>query len=177
MPADDLADAANMPHVPVAGGIDLFDLEENVSSDMRALPAGLHWRDVMEVNRISDSGNERRIALDQLLDEIGWGFLLITIGILWLMPDGQVPRGSGLIAVGLIMLGLNAARYSARIKMNGFTLVVGLLAVLAGTATFLSVDLPLFPIALIVVGVCLLLVPEIEDRSVSHACEDWRCCR
>lgn len=132
---------------------------------------------MMNVNRIQVDGIERKVALDRLLDGIGWGAFLIAIGILWLMPEGLIPHGSWLIALGVIMLAVNAARYLFGIEMNGFTLFAGIMAVFAGTGTALGVNLPLFPIALIVIGVCMLLVPKIENRSDSSTTDSWRCCR
>ncbi len=52
----------------------------------------------------------RRMALSRRLDDFAWAVLLIAVGSIWLMPENLIPKGSWLIAVGLIMLGLNAIR-------------------------------------------------------------------
>ena len=129
-----------------------------------------------QVNQIPVDGNVRGIALGKLLDDLGWGVLLITIGALSLVPEKFVPQGSWLIAAGLILLDLNAIRYFSRIEMNGLSFVVGTLALLAGVGLFLKVSVPLFPIALIVIGVCMLLVPLSERRSNTSAAQGWHCC-
>lgn len=124
------------------------------------------------------SGDEsaRRVALNKHLEDIGWGVLLITIGTIWLVPVKLIPQGSWLIAAGLIMLGINAIRYFNGIKMSGFSLVVGILALFAGVGAFFSLNLPLFAIALIVIGACMLLKPLLEKDSTSPATQGWCCC-
>ncbi len=97
-----------------------------------------------------------RVALERRFEDMGWGVLLLAIGTIWLVPEEHVPHGSWLIAAGLILLGLNAARFFRGIKMSGFSLVAGILALIAGLGEFFGVGVPLFPIALIVVGLCSL---------------------
>jgi hypothetical protein len=91
-------------------------------------------------------------ALDKRLENIAWALFLIMIGGIWLVPNRQVPEGTWLIGVGFIMLGLNAARYANDIQMSNFTIGLGILALLIGLADFAGVDLPLFPILLILIG-------------------------
>jgi hypothetical protein len=130
----------------------------------------------MNVIHLPVDRNERKFALDSLFDGIGWGAVLITTGILWLMPEDFAPNGAWLIAVGVILLITNAARYATHIEMNGFSLVAGIMAVFAGTGAALHIDLPLFPIALIVIGLCMLVVPEAEAHSESTS-SDCHCCQ
>lgn len=118
-------------------------------------------------NQISIDENSRKAALNRRLEGIGWGVLLISIGTIWLLPEKQVPQGSWLIAAGLILLGLNAIRYLNAIRVSGFSLVVGILAMLAGLGEFFGLKLPLFAIALIAVGACILLKPLLEKDSIS----------
>jgi hypothetical protein len=120
-------------------------------------------------NQIPTDENTRKVALNKHLEDIGWGVLLITIGIIWLAPEKLVPQGSWLIAAALIMLGINAIRYFNGIKMSGFSLVVGILALFAGVGALLSLNLPLLAIALIVIGACMLLKPLLEKHSISIA--------
>ena len=126
-------------------------------------------------DQISVDDVTRKMTVDQLLDDLGWGALLVTTGTLWLLPEGYLPRGSWLMAVGLILLAFNAARHTLRIRMNGLALVVGLLALITGAGAYLNVNLPLFPIALIVVGACWLLVSESEDCSVASRSQCRHC--
>lgn len=90
--------------------------------------------------------------LNQRLESIGWALFLIMIGGLGLVPGEQVPEGTWLIGVGLIMLGLNLARFLNNIETSGFTMVLGVIALLAGMGDFLGVDVPVFPVLLILLG-------------------------
>ncbi len=104
-------------------------------------------------------------GLNKRLETIGWALFLIMIGGLGLVPKELVPGGMWLIGVGLIMLGLNAARYLNDIKMSGFTIVLGILALLSGLSDFFRVQLPLFPILLILIGAHILLRPLFEKEG------------
>jgi hypothetical protein len=127
-------------------------------------------------NQISVSDSASKVALSKRLDDFGWAVLLIAIGTIWLMPEKLLPQGSWLIAAGIIMLGLNAIRYFNGIKMVGFSLVAGILALLAGLGKFFGLTLPLFAIALIVIGVIMLLKPLLEKNAVSTVGQDWCSC-
>ena len=118
----------------------------------------------------------RRVALSKRLEDFGWAVLLIVIGTIWLMPVNLMPKGSWLIAAGIIMLGLNAIRYFNGIKMVGFRLVAGILALLAGFGEYFGLTLPLFAIALIVIGLVMLIKPFLEKNSISTVGQDWCCC-
>ena len=98
-------------------------------------------------------------VLNKRLERISWALFLIMIAGIALVPDERIPKGTWSIGVGLIMLGLNAARYLNGIKMSGFTIVLGILALGSGLGDFLGVDLPLFPILLILIGANIILRP------------------
>jgi len=126
-------------------------------------------------NQTTGDIQKRKTALDARLSDIGWAVLLITVGTIWLLPERQVPQGGWLIAAGLILLGLNAIRYFNGIRMSGFSLVLGTLVLLAGIGAFFAWHLPLFAIALIAIGACMLFRPLVERKSefpASHGC----CC-
>ena len=100
--------------------------------------------------------------LNKRLETIAWGLFLISFGLVSLLPDRLFPDGLGLIGVGLIMIGLNVVRYFYQIKVSGFTLVLGSIAVLIGISNLLGVDLPVFAILLILIGVYLIVRPIFE---------------
>jgi hypothetical protein len=91
------------------------------------------------------------------LDEIALALVLIMTGALWLAPKPMFPEGAWLVGVGLIVLGLNAARRVRGLKTSGFGIVVGLLAFAAGTGRIIGRDLPLMPILLIILGAGLAI--------------------
>ncbi len=104
-------------------------------------------------------------ALNKRLENISWGSFLIFLGGLWLIPDRWIPQGAWLIGAGLIMLGLNLARQINGIRMSGFTLFLGVVALFSGIADFFNIDLPLLPILLILIGANILIRPLIEKNN------------
>jgi hypothetical protein len=98
-------------------------------------------------------------AREKRLDEIAWGSFLAVMGGLLLVPEETLPRGLWLIAIGIILVGVNVARYLSHIRINGFIAVLGVFAFAAGVAAFFGVQIPLFAILLIVVGGGILFRP------------------
>jgi len=119
----------------------------------------------MQGNQAASNQDTQKSALNKRLESIGWALFLIMIGGLWLVPDERVPKGTWLIGAGLIMLGLNGARYVSGIKMSGFTIVLGVLALAAGLGDFFGIDLPLLAILLILIGANIIIKPLIEKKS------------
>jgi hypothetical protein len=87
------------------------------------------------------------------------------LGGIGLAPNQLVPEGAWLIGVGLIMLGVNLARYLNQIRMSSGTLFLGVLALIAGVTSVAGVDLPIFPIALILLGLSALSKACSENRT------------
>jgi hypothetical protein len=96
-----------------------------------------------------------------------WGALFIWWGITVLFTS--LPHGVGALGIGLILLGLNAARWLNGIPASGFTITLGILALvlggleLANVVLHLPFELPVFAILLITLGV-ILLAREILRR-------------
>jgi len=103
----------------------------------------------------ADEGAKRRQM--KRLDEIALSLVLIMTGALWLAPEAIVPEGSWLTGLGLILLGLNAVRHFLGIRVSGFGVVVGFIALAAGVGHIIGKELPLVPILLIVLGVGLVI--------------------
>jgi hypothetical protein len=104
-------------------------------------------------------------AVSRRLDELAWALFLILIGAIWLLPAGTVPEGTWLIGAGLILLGINAVRSLKGIKMNGFAIVLGLLALVAGVGHLAGVKVPVFAILFIVIGASIILRPLVAKRQ------------
>ena len=103
---------------------------------------------------------------DKRIEDIGWGLLLIITGAAFLMPGWGVPWATWLVGVGVVMLGLNAARYMNGIRVRRFTIILGVLALVAGVGNFAGVDLevPLFAALLILSGASIILRPLVEGN-------------
>jgi hypothetical protein len=119
---------------------------------------------------------ENRAAMERFLDDVGWAALLITVGALWLVPAEQWPHGTWMMAVGFILLVLSVARYMLRVHVSGFVLCAGIVELLAGIGAAFAIDLPIFPIALVVIGVCLLLGSFRKNLHTSPDQEHGTCC-
>ena len=94
------------------------------------------------------------------LEAIAWGALFILWGITELFPS--LPKGIGAIGIGLILIGMNAARSWTGQSTSGFTTTIGILALLLGGLELaspflhLSFELPIFAILLLALGAILL---------------------
>lgn len=106
--------------------------------------------------------DEPKEALNQRLEAVGWGLFLVTIGLLWLAPQGVVPEGTWLIAAGVILLGVNVARYLNQIKLSGTSLFLGFLAIVFGVGAFMGLELPFVAILLIIFGAGIILRPWLD---------------
>ena len=91
---------------------------------------------------------------------IGWGALFIWWGFTELYP--LLPDGAGAIGVGLILLGVNVARSLTGSPTSGFSITLGIIALvlggleLANSVLRLSFELPVFPIILLAFGAVIL---------------------
>jgi hypothetical protein len=105
---------------------------------------------------IPTAQSDPKAVLNTRLESVAWALFLIMIGCLWLIPDEIIPQGSWSIGVGLILLGLNAFRSINGIPMSRFTIFLGTLALLSGIGDYLGLNLPIFAILLILLGLNIL---------------------
>jgi hypothetical protein len=68
-----------------------------------------------------------------------------------------MPDGSWLIAAGLVMLGVSAARALLRLQVRGVTIVVGIVALAAGIFIVAGLTSAVGPLVLIVLGLTLII--------------------
>jgi hypothetical protein len=120
-------------------------------------------------NQFFNDSTLTKVALNKRLEDSAWGFFLLLIGTLLLLPSALVPQGAWLIGAGLIMLLLNGRRYVNDISASRFTVVLGLVAILVGLASFLGLKPPLFAIFLALIGLSIivrsLLPPKVDRRN------------
>ncbi len=94
------------------------------------------------------------------LEAIAWGALFILWGITEMFPS--LPKGLGAIGIGLILVGLNAARYWTGQPTSTFTITIGILALLLGGLELarpllnLTFELPILAILLLALGLMTL---------------------
>lgn len=113
-----------------------------------------------------------KAALNKRLEAIGWGLFLIMLGGFALVPHELVPKGLWSIGVGLIMLGLNAARYFYGIKMSGFTTFLGVISVLSGVTQLVGMHNLDAAILLIILGAYLIIKPWFDKRQLFGKAEE-----
>jgi len=107
-------------------------------------------------------------TLNRNLEVMAWGALFVWWGITELFPF--LPHGAGTIGVGLILLGLNVARLLSGVRASGFTITLGILALvwggleLAGSLLALPFQIPVFAVLLIVLG-AIMLVRELLSHN------------
>ena len=111
-------------------------------------------------------------ALNKRLETIAWGCFLILLGGFMFVPEEIIKGGWWSIGVGLILLGLNAARYFYGLKMSGFTTFLGVLSVIGGVLDLAGVDGIDLAILLIVFGSYLIIKPWLERRQLFGKAEE-----
>jgi hypothetical protein len=103
--------------------------------------------------------NTRKSNID--LEAIAWGAFFILWGITEMFKF--LPEGTGAVGIGLILIGLNAARSWTGRPTSGFTTTFGILALLLGGLELaspflhLTFELPIFAILLLALGVIVLV--------------------
>jgi MFS superfamily sulfate permease-like transporter len=118
--------------------------------------------------------NAEKALLNKRLETIFWGLFLIMLGGWSLIPSETIPRGVWPIGVGLLMLGLNLARYFTRIRMSGFTTVLGILSIVGGVAELLGIKALEGAFLLIILGAYLMLKPWFDQRKLFGKAEESR---
>jgi hypothetical protein len=88
------------------------------------------------------------------------------LGGFMFVPESIVKGGWWSVGVGLIMLGLNAARYFNKIRMSGFTTFLGIVAVVGGALELAGVGDIGGAVFLIVLGSYLILKPYFDRRGL-----------
>jgi hypothetical protein len=148
----------NMPWIPPAA--------LGVVGIVLLASAGRGGEPAVETKKPEAVKDPEKVALNKRLESIGWGLFLIMLGGFALVPDQTIPKGLWSIGIGLIMLGLNAARYYYKIKMSGFTTVLGILALIGGITELIGMTTLQGGLLLIILGAYLLLKPWFDQRQL-----------
>ncbi len=116
--------------------------------------------------------NESKAVLNKRLETAAWGLFLIMLGGFMFVPETTLKKGVWSIGVGGIMLGLNAVRYSYKIRMSGFTTVFGILSVVAGVLQVLGIMAFEGAFLLIILGAYLILKPWFDQHKLFGKAEE-----
>jgi hypothetical protein len=121
---------------------------------------------------------ERR-QLGKRLEELALAMFLVMTGALWLAPDAWVPEGAWLAGVGLILLGLSAARHLHGLYVSGFGIAVGIAALAGGSGRILGIGHLFIPLLLIFLGTALLgkaISRKGNPDGTANASSGGKCC-
>ena len=113
-----------------------------------------------------------KAALNKRLEAVAWGLFFIMLGCRLLVPETFLPKGVWSIGVGLILIGLNVARYFTQIKMSGFTVFLGVVSIIGGILALVGMEQVEGPILLVVVGAALLLRPWFDKHALFGGSEE-----
>ncbi|MEJ2597821.1 MAG: hypothetical protein P8Z00_05775 [Anaerolineales bacterium] len=108
----------------------------------------------------------QKAALNKRLETMAWGAFLIMLGGFMFVPQEIISGGWWPIGVGLIMLGLNAARYLNGLRMSGFTTFLGIISVFGGMLDLVGMEGVNGAVLLIVLGGYLILKPYFDRRQL-----------
>jgi hypothetical protein len=122
--------------------------------------------------KVVTPADPEKAQLNKRMEAIAWGLFLIMLGGRFLVPGETIPQGVWSIGVGLIMLGLNLARYLNQIKMSGFTVFLGIVAIIGGILSLIGMEQIEGPIFLIVLGAYVLLKPYFDRRGLFGSSEE-----
>jgi hypothetical protein len=106
-----------------------------------------------------------KAARNKRLETMAWGAFLIMLGGFMFVPDEIIKGGWWSIGVGLIFLGLNAARYFNGLRMSGFTTFLGIISVIGGILGLVGLDVDT-AVLVIVLGGYLILKPYFDKRQL-----------
>lgn len=107
-----------------------------------------------------------KAALNKRLETIAWGCFLVLLGGFMFVPEEIIKGGWWSIGVGLIMLGLNAARYFNGLRMSGFTTFLGIISITGGVLDLVGFEGINAAVLLIVLGGYLILKPYFDKRQL-----------
>lgn len=127
-----------------------------------------------KANPLERGTNLENVALNKRLEAAGWGLFLIMVGGFIIVPQRQLPQGLWSIGIGIIMLGLNGARYFYGIRMSGFTTFLGILSLLGGFAELIGLTSLQGALLLIILGALLILKPWFDKHQLFGKAEQSR---
>jgi len=116
--------------------------------------------------------NEEKAALNKRMESVAWGLFIIMLGGFAFVPKEMVPKGAWSVGVGVIMLGLNLARYLNKVKMSGFTTVLGIIALVGGIVQLMGFNQLEDAILLIILGIYIIFKPFFDKRALFGKAEE-----
>jgi len=116
--------------------------------------------------------NEEKAALNKRMESVAWGLFIIMLGGFAFVPKEMVPKGAWSVGVGVIMLGLNLARYLNKVRMSGFTTVLGIIALVGGIVQLMGFTQLEDAILLIILGIYIIFKPFFDKHALFGKAEE-----
>ena len=116
--------------------------------------------------------NEEKAALNKRMESVAWGLFIIMLGGFAFVPKEMVPKGAWSVGVGVIMLGLNLARYLNKVRMSGFTTVLGIIALVGGIVQLMGFNQLEDAILLIILGIYIIFKPFFDKHALFGKAEE-----
>ncbi|MEM2263451.1 MAG: hypothetical protein QXG58_03915 [Candidatus Bathyarchaeia archaeon] len=92
------------------------------------------------------------------LTSLAWGIFFVWIGLSCIASEYyNVSMGAYIaLGVGVILIGLNAARALLKLKPSKFSLFIGIIALAFGGASAAGFELPLWQTILVLIGLFII---------------------
>lgn len=116
--------------------------------------------------------DNEKVTLNKRLETIGWGCFLAMLGGFLFVPHMILDKGYWSIGVGVILLGLNIARYYYRIRMSGFTTFLGIVSIISGIAQVVWMRSMSGSAFLIILGVYLVFKAWFDRQKLFGKAEE-----
>lgn len=111
---------------------------------------------------MSEARNVPRGALEDRLDDVGWGLLFLLVAALAL-PSGVVEYAS-VAAIGALMLALNVARNAAGVRVRWLSIILGAVALIAGVGATGGVKIDMFALFFAMLGIVSIVAAIVRSR-------------
>lgn len=159
----------NIPWIPIVAlaivGVVLLSTASRAADDRPAAPPS-------ETAPTAPLKDPVKTAKNKNLESMAWGLFLVMIGGMMLVPEEVIPKGLWSIGVGVIFLWLNYARYRNKIRMSGFTTLLGIIAVVGGVVEMASGRDIGGALLLIILGVYVVFKQQFEEAQLFGKAEE-----
>lgn len=96
-------------------------------------------------------------ALLKKINGLGLAAFLVMLGVIWLQPEGTLPKSTWIFGLGLILIGGNIARQLYGVGICCCSLTLGVALTIAGGFNLFGVEFPVFPTLLILAGIAIAI--------------------
>ena len=122
-------------------------------------------QEIKEAPIQTEKNNLDKQSLAKKIDAISWALFFIMIGCLGLLPEGTIPGGTWLLGTAIIIFGSTIIHHYNGLKISGFWIIMGIIALGTGLSDILGVNIPVFPILIIIIGASIIVKPLLDKKQ------------